>query len=544
MEIRQFNCFYNYAIGLNLTEVDLVKTSKNLLKSGFTKAICFSDLKAIYIDEDGKSQVEWIRPEGRQWDSSWNIKFSDKVPSDIVHDLAYCLELSFQEQRIEGVESKRSPPYLRAALPPVVLVKDDEETVLFPWLKIYSDGVMILSFQIDSSLEGMDESDFIKSVVNIFQRYFDQIFVHGELQRLDAELLIPEAFTSDLSLGGQKIKGWRSTRLIKKLRAESRRKLDESLASEGREFEVGDELWLLHHIACADDEDGWESTFDLCRSIYVNAISSLVASTSKDDRANSGELLMWQGRPSVSIMRFKDQPDNKQDLYKKFGLSMSRFLMRSQGSTNPVELPPDLRIFDDYALHGNRALLIWTWLRESNSPDDAWEERNTGARVFENQARAEHFEYLNLKIARACAVACSPSSDESLIAAYKVLSSVESTLHTSSQAGEIIDAVNYLLESVGTKNLITDAKERARWHLDERRYLNDKSRSHIDRWLAVLFGFIGSTGLADLVIHPYLKGTFTKWSDFQLGLSAFVLALLTVGVFVFVIEGVNKLWSK
>jgi len=51
LRVQQVNCFYNYAIGLDVTRVDLLKTAKALLKSGTVRTVCFSDLKAIYLDE-------------------------------------------------------------------------------------------------------------------------------------------------------------------------------------------------------------------------------------------------------------------------------------------------------------------------------------------------------------------------------------------------------------------------------------------------------------------------------------------------------------
>lgn len=53
LRVQQVNCFYNYSIGLDVTQVDLLKTAKALLKSGTVRTVCFSDLKAVYLDEHG-----------------------------------------------------------------------------------------------------------------------------------------------------------------------------------------------------------------------------------------------------------------------------------------------------------------------------------------------------------------------------------------------------------------------------------------------------------------------------------------------------------
>jgi len=193
-------------------------------------------------------------------------------------------------------------------------------------------------------------------------------------------------------------------------------------------------------------------------------------------------------------------------------------------------MPPDLRPFEDYCFHGSRALLLWTWIRPLYAPQNSWTDTNTRAHLLENQARAEHFEYHNMRIARACATASSPPSDEHLIHAYKTLAIAEAVIHQSSQAGEITDALGYLIEAAGTSKLIASGKEQARWHLDEHRFRNEKRQSDVDRWLATMFGFVGAAGLADLVVKPLMKATYSAWADWVIGLAAFAIASLVVGV--------------
>lgn len=530
LQVHQVNCFYNYTAGLEIADVDLIKTAGRLLRSGVTRSVCFSDLKSVYLDASGEVQLEWLQPEGRQWDSRWTVEFSEHLPRPVAEELVFCLELSFHEQRIEGAESRQTPSYLRAALPPVVLERDDLTLPVYPWLKVYSDGILNVSFQLDTTWDSLNETDFIDDVVNLFYRYFDQIWIQANLQRLDANHILPKAFASDLSIGGQEVVGRKHRKLLKNMRRASRAVLDRSFGKDGRNFEVGGDSWTLHQIAGSEDESGWEATIDLCRSIYLGAVTSLIVPRAGRKAERFRQVQLWQGHPSISLMRFAAQPDTTDALLEKFGPSISRVLMRSSAIDRPPTLPPDLRLFEDYCLHGNRALLLWTWLRPDNSPDDAWEDPRTRARLLENQARAEHFEYHNLRIARACATAIAPPSDEHLIRAYEVLASAESVIHHSSQAGEITEALEYLLDAVGTTKLVGSAKEHARWHLDERRYRTEKKRSRVDRWLVVIFGFVGAASLADLVFRPFVLESYpelgSKWS----GLVAFLLATVVVAL--------------
>lgn len=541
LRVQQVNCFYNYAIGLDITQVDLLKTAKALLKSGTVRTVCFSDLKAVYLDEHGDLQVEWLRPQGRRWDNSWTVRFSDSLPQHAAEDLIFCLELAFHERRIEGEEARQVPPHIRAALPPVVLENDDLTLPVYPWLKLHADGLMCICFQLDTTWDDLSEEDFIGDVVNLFQRYFKSVWVDAALQRIDGELLLPDAFEGEISIGGQNIVDRQARKFVKKMRKTARTTLNNSLSMDGRRFDLHGDPWLLHQIAGSEGHAEWEGTIDLCRSIYANAVASQVVST---DYKNVAGVQLWQGRPSISLMRFAGQPGTKEQLFDMYGQSMSRILMRSAGMNEPPQLPPDLRPFNDYCLHGNRAVLLWTWLRPPSESDNAWDNPHTRSHLLENQARAEHFEYHNIRIARACAIAEGPPSDEQLVYAYKTLGNAESVIHKSSQAGEITDALEYLMTAAGTRGLIASGKEQARWHLDEHRYKAEKRRSRMDRWLTVVFGIVGAAGLADLIFRPLLQTTYPGWVAWFTGLSAFAIASFLIVLLVMSISAFSKKWSE
>lgn len=544
LQLQQVNCFYNYTIGLDVTQVDLLKTAAALLKSGIVRTVCFSDLKAVYLDEHGEIRLEWLRPQGRRWDSSWVVRFSESLPKHTAEDLIFCLELSFHEQRIEADEARQVPPHLRAALPPVVLENDDLTLPIYPWLKLHADGIMSICFQLDTTWENLGEEDFIRDIVNLFQRYFKCVWVQATVQRIDGEQVLPDAFEGEISIGGQGVVDRRARKLVKKMRRTARTTLDDSLSKGGRRFDLHGESWQLHQIAGSEDQAEWEGTIDLCRSIYVNAVASQVVSTNHRSNGRGAGMKLWQGRPSISLMRFADQPQSKDQLFDRYGQSMSRILLRSAEIEDPPQLPPDLRPFNDHCFHGNRAILLWTWLRPRGAPDDAWDDPSTRAHLLENQARAEHFEYHNMRVARACAMAGAPPSDEQLVYAYETLANADAVIHQSSQAGEITDALEYLMAAAGTTALVASGKEQARWNLDERRYKAEKRRSRVDRWLTAVFGIVGAAGLADLVVQPFLQATYPGWAHWFTGLAAFAFASFVVVLLVMFISVVNKIWAE
>lgn len=527
LNVYQANVFYNYSIGFECTDIDLMKTSAKLLKSGVAESIFFSDFKCVYLDESGKTQVELLRPEGRSWDSNWKIKFSENLPLDIAENFAHSCEHAFHEHRL--VHDKT--PYIRANLPPIVLTAEEFELPLLASVKIYKDGIAILSFHLDANWNGLGEEHFISDVVNLSQYYFQTIWVDSEMQKRDGKVVLESAFEDVLSIGGTSIDNFKSKFLIRKMKKTSQTALDDSLSKSGCAFDFGgDKEWYLHEIACTESDENWESTIETCRSIYTNNLRDLIASV---DRSSSKYSInaMWQGRPSITLLRYEGQPNSKDELLNKFSNSMSKILLRTGGITSTPELPYDLRLFDDYCLHGNRSTILWTWLSTDGQPDNAWDDELTYAKVIECQVKAEMVEHINMILARACSWAEEPTNEEYLVHAYQTLSRSESMIHKASQSGEITNMLSHLIKSFGTLTPIEASKDSARFYLEELKYKADKEKQKSDSLLTFVFGLVGTTSLAQFAFTPYVD---QKWPNLSAIESPAVSLAMSTGLIVII----------
>jgi hypothetical protein len=534
LKVNQANVFYNYTVGFESAQVDLLKTGRKLLKIGVSQSIFFSDFKCLYLDEHGQTQVEVVTPEWRNGDSNWKIEFGKSVPEHIANDLINSFQITFHENQFTHERGS----FLRTNLPPIMLENGDSQIPLYASAKIHEDGIAILSFQFDGTWEGLDEKHFLSDVVNIYKRYFKSIWIDSRLQQLDSEVVLEDAFEDTFSIGGSYLTGWKVKRTINKLKRESQKVLDDAFQVAGHSFHLGGFDWSLHQIAGTENDAPWESTVELCRSIYSNALSGLIVTRSKE-RKKSLKSFMWQGRPSISLLRFEEQPQTKIDLLNNFSRSMSKILMRADSIQNLPELPPDLRFFNDVCLHANRSIILWTWIKPDNSSVNVWDDADTPSKLFENQARTEQIEYHNLKIARACSWAQNPPSSDCLLYAYKTLASSESMIHQSSSSGEVTDALSYLIDKFGTTGLIASSKEAARYHLDELKYKSDKAKSRSDRWLTFVFGLVGTTTLADFAVHPFVKEAWPKLSPIHSPIVSFGVSgglVLLIAMFIWLVS--------
>lgn len=496
--INQVNIFYNYTLGFDILNVDLFKTANKLLKSRLTNCVCFSDFKYLYIDEHNQVKYGQLNPEGRHWDSSWEIKLVNDMPSDILVDLMVSAESLFHESRFVN----NGQPYIRASLSPFVLEVGDESFPMYPGVKIYRDGVAILYFQFDGTWGGINDDEFISSYVNMSHRYFDKIWIDAKLQMLDGEIALGNSFEDVFSIGGSYLDGRKIRKLKKRMKENGMKRLSDSLEKNGRVFSFDEHKeWILHQVAGTEDNESWESTIEICRSIYSNVISSILIP--KDSNLKSYGY-HWQGRPSVSLLRYDKQPYKKNILLKDFSGMLSGILNRADILENNRALPKDLRMFEDYCFHANRSIYLWTWLKGVDEPEDVWEDKNTNSRILENQVRTEQVEYHNMSISRACAWANTPPSELHLFSSYTILAEAENKIYHSSISGEVSDALSYLIKKFGTGGLISSAKEVAKFHLDELKYRADSVRNKSNYWLTFIFGLVGVTSFAEFAINPLI----------------------------------------
>jgi len=534
--IQQANVFYNYTLGFYVTEIDLVKTAKKAIKLGISSSAYFSDNKFIYPDKEGKIQLEWLQSVGRFWEAPHKVLLKKELPEHILENLVLALEGSYHENRIGQAGTT---PYVRLSLPPIVLEDAELTLPLHTSVKIFDDGIAILSFQLDGSWEKADESFFINEVVNLFNRYFEDAWIDAKIQKLEADLIIPDAYQDQITLAGKPLESRDIKRSIRKMRKEARKIFQESLSTEGKNFYVGERKVVLHKAAGSNQVDDWEANFDFCTEVYRNALSNLIVSEDGQKEFASSQPLHWQGRPTISLMRFNDQPDNKKEILDRYKKSLLRIISRSTHIESNSELPNDLRPIDDFIFHGTRAVFLWTWTKPENAPSDAWEDPNTLSVVMNQQSRVEHIEYYNMRLARACKLTRFPPSEDHLIDSYRILCMAEDDLHHSGSTGEITDALKTIVNEIGTMELVPSAKEAARWYLDEMRYKTEKQRLTVDRWLTLVFGLVGTAGLSEFLIRPYVE-LFLTDSEILAPLYSFSLSLASVLFIVLLVWFFNR----
>lgn len=526
-KIRQSNVFYNYSMGLNIMDIDLLKAGKAILKLGLAQSVFFSDKNFIYCDKNGDQHLKF---RDRQEDIIDSLSSED---SSILQDYLIFDDLVNDESHLHSNQED----YLRVSLSPIVL--EDEvygEYIINVLLKIYSNGIAILSFQFDAHWDDLDESGFIEDVINLYSRSWDKVWVDKLVQKIDGEVYASkQAFGDIFVFAGNDINIKGREKIIRKMQKNGLEDLEKALHhSQGKEFSFDDKNRILHLLAGTNDQKTTKA-FELCVHMYFNIVAKIIDSIS--DASVDAYTFIWEGRPSVSLMCFSNQPKNRQELEEKFSNSIRKILNRSSVAMDESIHLKNLRWHGDYSFYGNRSVLLWIKLNSKNSYDE-----NTLFRsVLSHQARVEQIEFYNMLFARACAWCADPETEEHLFNAYDILINKEKAIHQSSQSGEIVQTINYLMDQFGINLLIKPAKESAVFHLDELKYRSDLVKSRKMQWMTLTFGLVGATSFAEFIVYPLVKNWCSEYfrADF-LPLLSFFSTLALIGVILGITSLINK----
>ncbi|MDC8832228.1 hypothetical protein [Alteromonas gilva] len=532
IRIKQANIFYNYSICFESFDVNLIQLAGKLLKEGFTEAVCFSDFKFLYLDSE--SEISLGVPEINDKDGRWDITLEEDIPKNVAQKVFSSLEIAFFENKA----GKSQPHYLVANLPPIVLALFEYELKLFPSVKIFADGIAVLSFQFDATWEGISEDDFINRFLNLTNYNFDDIWIDRRLQKMDAELSLLNAFDNELSIAGTSISSRAINRLKKQLKSDTEKVVKNALNKEGRNFDFNGQNLILHSLAGSDTCDHRSFAGSLAIDIYIGAIQSIV--NPKNAKTTP---IYWSGRPSVSLLRFDKQPEEKRNFVEKHSKFLSKIMLRSAASTTTLKGVEDLRLMDDYCLLANRAVLLWCWTKTRHEAENAWSDEYTRARVLENQARAQFVEYCSARIVRACHWAQNPVSKVHLLYAYKNLGELNVSIRNSSHSGEIIDSIISIMEASGIPDMIEPSKELAKFHLDELKYNAQTKVSRQATLLTMIFGFVGTTSLAEFAFSPLIRYLYPSFAKFEVACISLLGAGSFVGITIFIIWHLFK-WTS
>jgi hypothetical protein len=450
------------------------------------------------------------------------VQFPADVPPYALEGLFTAAALRYGELRAFGEDSPVR--YVRALVGPCVLESEKSGINLYPIVKLYETGVLLVEMRMVSANSGdLTASAFVHDYVNAPFEEFSVAHVPPTLAELAP---IVSADWSKVSHIERIRRAWAATR--------HRKAVAECVVHE----KSGD----FDHLFC--ELPAYENTTETIANIahlIANTVAYLASSPRQGLRLaflGQRELLRagrWSSRPHVHLLRFDQQFDSAATNHERHATLFTSILARVQNAPEAFATN-NLRAFNDYGVYVTRAAQLWVYTPKTLvSAEGTLKDPNYGYVIYEQEAVAELLEYAYALSKRLEDEASATVFDPHLVARLRILlielsAGIDAHVHS----GEILDVLRHGYRELG----IPERQERIATLLSIKSdLLTHQEEVRTSRWALILtavFGLIAVPPVATDVIAPLwrLAGWIHPASDDGAKLFFTVIAVCAVVGFI------------
>jgi len=533
--LREWNIWHCYSTYLLSPIADLRKAADGLVRSGLCELAFLTDGSVCWREEN-VTVHDRLSIKRTPYEARANVKFPTSLKSFALECAYQAAWMDVEETHVFSDPLANLPTYLRAYLTRCKLTYKDREVNLYPQIKLYGTGVLLVEFRVLSGDFPYDIDRFIDEQINLFKHAASAVSI-------PPSLLQQYARASWL--------GNRGTLRSRSATLSLLKALDTWISSHTILEENGEFIFPTISL----DDIGFEELQDVEASstnlrFLAQMIQYAVAQVLFPARKglpyiiagpdNNGFPMggFWSGRPSVYIISFVDQPTRSTEIVSEFKNALSSVMLRTvaEPSTTKLEktLPDDLRAFEDYSVFINKALTLWVCAGTAFSQrNNELNDPNHGQFIYDKHVQSEFVEYLYMSHRLLEERSLQPQrAIEAVVGEQQQIALLERTLTDASPFGEILDLVRYADACLGLDRLRLQIRENLRlktFVLEERRDLNARRFGWL---LSVLLGIAGLPSIANSVVIPLLNvlglslpGTPQLQTLYAVGMSAVILVV-------------------
>lgn len=268
-----------------------------------------------------------------------------------------------------------------------VLTGGGRQSVVYPVVKIYATGVLLVEFRLICPSRPIYLNEFVRRFINFPMAELDELLVPPALARLAPIITQPGHAHRFYKRPAGLVRLW-----LHKVALRSRTSVDT-------------EDDFVFPLAPLTTVPGVKDKLADLALLIMNAVAYVIAGNGSSWgyllqgwEPGRGIGIRWTGRPHVHLIRFSDQAETASENESRHGDSFGQILGRvalEHPELGRQFLPPNSRRLDDYAVYFGEALTLWVHARRSIKaktgvpPTDP----NRGHFVYENQAVSDLIEY-------------------------------------------------------------------------------------------------------------------------------------------------------
>lgn len=505
MIVKNWDVWHCYSSFISASKVDLSRASRDLVEAGFAICSVHRDGETWWSQDErifsGLTQIE-VNSRGDRSSYKLIADGADGITGYAAEVWSQACKFRFSELRLLG-ESEMVPAYIRLALGEFHLTSRSSgfSAVVYPVVKVFESGVLLVQFRVMSPERDMDSDEFIGRFINLAGVSFDKVEVPPSISSLATRAY------------SQHVAHWPFYHRPEILYRQYMH--DKHVRINSRQIESGD---FVAEISRLSSSAGGDTLSSLARTIF-----NMVAFVLSKPRYGLPYLLLgqvklletgnwWSGRPHIYLLDYEGQEDsasrNLEKFSAEFGWMLGR-VPRGDDKSGRRYLSEDYRHFDDYSLFISSSATLLAWSR-SGKADTEFADPNNGHLIYEHHAVVEHLEYGCILHRALLHKAENGFSLEQIHSARHALNKHQASMIDSSYFGEIRELLSAGWNVMGTPELQERIKESLAVKESEVALLDSRQNEKINRRLTVLFGIIATPPLAGEVLKPLW--TWKEWA--------------------------------
>lgn len=495
--IQDWSVWHNYATYF-LQDVSLEDAAIQLVESGLCPFIYISDGHAVW-EFDNKVRIDEFEPHITHLEGSRaRIDFPEGM-------LGFKQQCAFDSAVFRFYEAHAFShfyldrvPYIRAFTGPYVFQRGDRQLTAYPVIKIYQNGVLLVSFRTYAPNRDYSVNELIDSHINLYGRKIGRVF-------RPVNVAFHDAIASFL------------TRIPGFFRRKKRFKIFSTVLEEIDKRQCIEDDGQFEHdfVDSVSPEEifGQEISISSLKDQLIRAIVSAL-----NDLRNEREYIWlnqrklryrpgdyWVGRPNVFVFRYDKQPNLASDIIKRHPEMIGKIMARS--SSAPRKLiskytTPSLRQFEDLSLHINEAVRLVIYSKLGlNSRFKA--DPNNSDLILPWQVKSEFLDYVHMTYARTEERALIPSGsiDELLIEKENQLF-LDRLLTKSTHAGEVREYFEASYKLLQIDQIRTRIDQTIALKAQRIQQLQNQENQHFGWIIGIIFGLLGVSGLSQEIAYP------------------------------------------
>jgi hypothetical protein len=423
------------------------------------------------------------------------------IETQILPNINYIKECSFQASMTRNSEIKLLGPgyidtfsYILLYLSPICVTEQGHHIFLYPQIKLFTNGVIIISFREKHSKTTYEIDCLIKNDVNLALHHQDALEIPLGLARIHLRCSVLK----------------NGARILKRLKVLNKANdLNKYIDTHKRSYTDNGITFEVFPLKRKDITS--VLSLQSLKDIIITSLSFIVNNKKEEfDYLLSGNIKpsriitgnYWLGYPSIYLLNFENQPETSVEIIEKYSDDLLKIMNRAT-TLSPLfgGIEKNLRLSDDYCVFMNIALILWVSSKKDYNKMNT--HFNREAIICEREVLVQSVNYLIMTHERQYERASNDAIHyKSLLKEQLSIINLDKLSNKLGHYGEIMNFHKYAFQVFELSEIQKQAIDCLKIRSDYEREEKNESLLKLGLMISIIFGILQAPSFADYVIGP------------------------------------------